>query len=484
MSDGKLRVVSVSVRDVLGAREFVMEPGRITLMEGANGSGKTTALAAIQAALGGGSIAKLARVDPAGKEAEPEVVLMLQGDGEETYRVERDADGLRVRSRVGDTAAFEDVRRPQEFLSAIFDAAGSSPVRFLTAPDKDRVLMALEAIDVKLDTATLRAEMGLSIDEWAAHAPSLPVATRQPFEALAHIRESVFRARTGLNTSARDKRGSAEQMRLNLPAKLPENATRQRDEAASAVENLAADVAREEETNEAAYRAAVKDAEHAHEVKRGEVWADFEAAAAEIRAKAEAQIAEHRQRAEEVEAEARKAMNAAKSQAATRQVEARAASAERREILSAARVELAKLNAEVEAASKARGLAEQADRFGAEAAELEARSQRLTTAIEALDAHRRRLLDALPIPGLTIDDKAIKVNGVPYDQLNLEQRTRIAVKIACLRAKGRLPLVFVDDAEKLDTEHFRALVGELEAQGVQAIVTRVADHELTVSAVS
>src|SRR5688572_27167578 len=74
----ELRVVAVTVKDVLGAREFAMQPGKVTTLRGKNGSGKSTALAAVQAALGGGNLAKMARVGAPGEKVEPEVVLVIE----------------------------------------------------------------------------------------------------------------------------------------------------------------------------------------------------------------------------------------------------------------------------------------------------------------------------------------------------------------------------------------------------------------------
>ena len=99
--NGSLRVVAVQVKDVLGAREFSMEPGRgVTILSGPNGSGKSTALSALQAVLGGGNLAKLARVDPKkGRAEEPEVVLVIEGDGAEAYRVRRKGTSLDIKAR-------------------------------------------------------------------------------------------------------------------------------------------------------------------------------------------------------------------------------------------------------------------------------------------------------------------------------------------------------------------------------------------------
>ena len=142
---------------------------------------------------------------------------------------------------------------------------------------------------------------------------------------------------------------------------------------------------------------------------------------------------------------------------------------------------LAGLRAQAAAGERARALADQVEKFDRAAQDLDVESERLSSALEVLDEYRRRLAEDLPIPGLTISGKEIRVNGVLFEQLNAGQRVEIAVKVATLRARGRrLPIVFVDGAEQLDAEHFEALVAELKASGVQAFIGRVADHPLTV----
>ena len=138
-----LQVTAVTIRDVLGARTFSMEPGgRLTILSGSNGSGKSTTLKAVQAALGRGNLMTLARVDPDGADVQPEAVVVLEGPGE-AYRIERKGDKLRVRQRVGDSAAYEDVKSPQTFLASLLDTEAANPVALLTAPEKALVRLLL-----------------------------------------------------------------------------------------------------------------------------------------------------------------------------------------------------------------------------------------------------------------------------------------------------------------------------------------------------
>lgn len=497
----RLKVTAVEVKDVLGARHFAIEPGRITVLAGRNGSGKSTALAAVQAALGGGNLARLARVDQAGADVDPEVVLILEGDDAEAYRVEKSNKTVRVRARVGETAAFEDVPKPAEWLKSLYDPTGANPVAFLTAKDQDRALMLLEALPLKLDETELDRILG----EFKQHVPPLPERLH-PLERVQLVRDAVFRARTGVNRDHRGKADAADQTRRSAPAKAPDDPKAEIEALDAQAAALSAAVAREEAEAAAAEAAAVQQAEAAYRLEEERISGEFrteaqklrrafDQEAAEIRAEAERRIAALK---DETDASVRRLQNAGEEGIAGAEVLATHAKDEARRVreaarfrteatkrdLGAVRERLSALRVQAEDSARARALHQQAEAFDREAEQLKAESDRMTRCLDGLDAFARRLAEDLPIPGLEIAGREIKVHGIPFEQLNTQARVDIAVRVACLRSRGsRLPLVFVDGAEALDRDHFDELVSRLAAEGVQAFVARVTDHDLQVEAI-
>jgi DNA repair exonuclease SbcCD ATPase subunit len=498
MATKELRVTGLHVKDVLGVAEMKMEPGKVTLLKGKNASGKSTLLSSLQAALGRGSLAKFARIDPAGAETSPEVVLVLDGGPGEHYRVERTGDNLRVRKQVGTTAALEDVPRPQEFLAGLYDPTCSNPVRFLTAPDKERALLLLEALPLKMDRAALLSEMGVEAKEIGQVPTGL-----HPLEEIGLIRANVFAARTGVNRDEKAAAQAADQLRRNIPAALAEDpaaaiaalekrTTALADQVARAEEGAASDfekasaAARAEHAQaEAKVRADHKEAARskraAFDAWEADERVQFERRVAQRKSEVEAEVATSRETSEWKLGEIDSARDAVLQAAEADRTKALAGLAALRNNLTGYREQLVALRAQADRLSKDKALTEQAEVFDRDRARLEEESERLTKALDALDAYRRRMAENLPISGLTIEGKEIRVNGIPFEQLNTQARIDIAVQVASLRAKGsKLPVIFVDGAEALDAEHFEALVARLAQENLQAFVARVEDHDLAV----
>jgi hypothetical protein len=94
--------------------------------------------------------------------------------------------------------------------------------------------------------------------------------------------------------------------------------------------------------------------------------------------------------------------------------------------------------------------------------------------IETVRADLRALLDshALPLDGLTIEDGELVYQGRAWDCMSGAERLRVATAV-CHRVNPRCGFVLLDGLEQMDLPTLEAFGAWLEAQGLQAIGTRV-----------
>lgn len=490
-----LRVLSFSVKWVAGIREAAIQPdGRAVLFEGRNASGKTSWLSALLATIGGGPLATLAHIG-APEGVEPETVLVLGGEDTEYRVTKKGAGSAKVLRRVGDSQAFANVARPQEFLGGLFDSQMANPVRWLRAPQKQQHTELLEALDLEMDEKALAR----LLSDVELHLNKLP-AGLHPLAHLSLVRDQLFSARTGVNRDAKGKAEAAEQIRRELPAKAPGHPGAEIAELEDWAEDFAGDVGHDETQAAATERDATRTAQTAHDEAVERIRSDFkefagvrrgdhERRAAEFRAQAERKIAAEAASLEQEIEEGRttrevervaldEAQHDAEVAAHGDRAKADVALQGRRQQLTEARERLATLREQAEAATRFGALDEQAGGFEGDAQRHRAESNLLTAALDRLDAFRLDLVKELPIPGLEIDGTEIKVDGVPLAMVNKARRVEVAAKIALARAaKYPLKLVFLDDLEHLDAENREALLSYLAEHGVQAFGGCVTDED-------
>jgi DNA repair exonuclease SbcCD ATPase subunit len=502
-----VKISAVSIKHVLGLREIRFDCGSIVEITGENGSNKTSILEALQAGLQRGNLANLANIN-AGEE-EPEVVLVLD-DG--AYRIERKGDETRVKQRVGESAAYETVRRPQSFIDSLYDAQLSNPLRFLDAKPDDALDLLLQVLPVDLTPAHVREAVGE--DLW----PTVATAAERgghPLQVLSAVHTALYDERTGINVSKRDKESSAQELKKALPAQMPDADAgalqaleRERDELTAAIATRRADV-------EAAHKTTLDRAKTAADGRSGEIENRFSRDAGRIRNAAEARINEATKEAEAKIAAIREQLAkdaAAYREAAEKDVQGlkahaneeldtvesdeRAACATadgaRQRALDEIAQEQARLDELTQRVATARAQADRvvelrrtkelAEQFEAEAESLGGKSERLTVGLQSVAGLKARLLSSFPLAGLEIVGKEIRINGVPFERVNQAERITLAAQVAILRARRqRLKVVFVDGAEALDTKHRELLFRELEGAGVQVFVNRVTDDPLTIT---
>jgi recombinational DNA repair ATPase RecF len=137
-----VRIVKIQIDNILGLEHLDIAPGALTVVEGANGTGKTSVLEAIKAGLGGGRDATLLRKGA----KEGQVVLVLDDGTEITKRVK--ADGASTATVKHPT--FGAIAKPQSYLDKLADALSVNPIAFLAAPPAKRAAWLLEVLPSKV----------------------------------------------------------------------------------------------------------------------------------------------------------------------------------------------------------------------------------------------------------------------------------------------------------------------------------------------
>lgn len=103
------------------------------------------------------------------------------------------------------------------------------------------------------------------------------------------------------------------------------------------------------------------------------------------------------------------------------------------------------------------------------------RAARLTDKIDDIDAYRRRLLAEaeMPVPGLSLEEDEVTLNGVPLAQASSAERIRIGLAMAAAMKPG-LKLVAIREGSLLDEASLRMVATWAAAHGYQVLVERVA----------
>lgn len=415
-----MKVQKVSIQNILGLETFEFEPGRVTIVSGRNGAGKSSVLESLKFALTGGSDATIKR-----KGADKGEVVIVLDDATITRQTDKAA--------TVDVNGVGPIRRVAEFLKSRIDSLSFNPVQFLLAPKDKRTEWFLEMVPVEVGDDELRA----------AGVETLPPPARNGLDRIAAAYKMAYDARTGANRALKEKRAAVAQLAEGLADVAPVDVKTLR----AAAEALRADLA--EDISATKDRAA------------GLLAKVREDAQARIDAIKATLADEERLIQEELIREQERLRTIA--QPAIEQAAAALAVAE----------EQAKRAAQTE---KTRELVA---RMTTEAATLETESGRYSATLDNLDALKSRALDRLPIKGVEIREGEIFVNSIPFDRVNTAARVQFVLNVAMLR-KGTLPLVLLDGLECLDPETFESFVQAAGTLDAQFICTRVTEGPLSV----
>lgn len=113
-------------------------------------------------------------------------------------------------------------------------------------------------------------------------------------------------------------------------------------------------------------------------------------------------------------------------------------------------------------------------RAEADAGALANQYMELTARVEAIRSERLALLDGadMPLPGLSVEDGALTYRGQRWDNMSGSEQLKAAAAIV-RRLNPECGFVLLDKLEQMDPESLRTFGEWLEAEGLQAIATRV-----------
>ena len=473
-----LRVIGVKGKNILGLKYIGIEPGNVTVIRGRNGTGKTSAIEVVKAVFENTNLASLKRID-APDDEDPEAVIILDGDEGEFELTKKGSKTVIVRKRaLGEdgtpTQAFEKVKKPASFVKQLVDGKMMNPIDFLNEKDDaKRILLLLAALPLELDRSVLFIAMGI-IPKEAGQIPD----GLHPLQELSLVRENVFQTRTGINTDMSGYRKSVDKIQRSLPAEIPADLP-------GKIEALDKEISTAEVANVAQKKdrcakitAQIGDRKNKQTAFEQREKAAMAEHAAELRAEVEAQIAAKTAEQESGFQAMRKIMA---TDIESLNAEHTAVLEESFDLARATqykKIELATLREQQKTVVAQRAQQSMADDFQERAESLESESERLTHALDALDQYRRDLAKDLPIDGLEIEGKVIRLHGIPFEQLNTAKRIELAVKVACLRSQDKtVPLMLIDGAEALDSQSFGILEAEIKKQKVQLIAGCVTDGD-------
>jgi DNA repair exonuclease SbcCD ATPase subunit len=440
-----MKIAHVTIKNILGTRELDFAPAAgFTEIVGPNGSGKTTVLEAIKAALKGGHDATLLR-DGSEK---GEIVLVLD-DGTEIKKT--------VREHTSDVAITRDGRRlpkPAELIKALVDKISNNPVEFLTAKKDDRVSIFLQSMPLTADVAELERISGVKLTN---------VEGLHAYLVIEHVYDQVFNDRTGTNRAVDEKEKTIKQLSQALPdapegivggeeeleAQLAElDARKDTDlgEVHTKLSIFAQQISAQTANSEQHYDSQIEDLQKQIEALRT--------------AKAEATAA-FRTRVTSVEGKA----NAKRQEIREQHAADRAPIAMQLEVLRTNRNAAAKREQTLETIRMLEG----------ELEHLKNDVVRQNKALDDIKQYKSDLLANLPIPGMEVRNGEIYRNNVIFDRLNTQQRVDMAVEIAKMRA-GDLGVVCVDGIEAMDSKMFGEFRQKAQDSGLQFFVSHVTDR--------
>lgn len=486
-----MRISKISILDTYGTRSAVFAPGTLTRISGPNGSGKSSILRALAKVFEGGTDPSVVRAG-----AERSVVEITLDDGTIINRTCRPK-----RKKRGDESPVEWTTEvvvtqpdglprgaPQSYIQSLGDATAVDPASILridttTVPGRKALAeLLLQIVNVSFQpdelatalAAEYRAGAGIRIFSSDLATLSLPaVAAALDLDGLKKYSAQVTELRRRTGQTRDDSDGAVNRLQKALPEGTAEDQSKNLVEAED-------------------YRRAV---ERAFDETRLGIERDHDAWFQVLGSKHERELAEAttaaREEIHQIEQRlADKALQLATAftgdMEAANQAKEKALTdllTEARPKLDRAIADVGRLKEAVAAQQRSTTLRQEIETQLEVCRSASRKYDLLTEVLLRLEDLRKTKLDSLPVQGLEVSGDTVTVDGIPWQNVNTSKRIEVALQLCALRA-GKLPVLFIDDCEHLDSETRSLLEEEIAKAGFQLLEAVVSDADgLTIETV-
>lgn len=445
-----MQIAKLSIRDFLGIEALEFQPGKINMIEGGNGEGKSVVLEAIeQAVTNKNRRVRLVR-DGANK-----YVILVEMDDETT--IKRQGTGPGSENTVDVKTGGIPRKSPQAWLSSIAGSYSFNPVDFILEKPEKQAKMLLGLLPVQVAEEEVR--------EWLGFLPAGIDYDAHGLEVCGKLYDVVYEMRRQANA---DVKSLEAQLRVES-AKVPGGFKTE------AYRNLNLTDKFDELGRAQAHNAEI-------ERVRDSIPA------------IEAQVQSYAQKNETLQVRLddlkRQMADTVKQMAANnREADAlRAKVAETHEKLAGMEsIDTTALQDEIRTFQENQRLVhlkDHCDELKDQLALAEETASGLDERCKMLKRKPQELIGSvtLPIKGLGLEDGQVTINGLPIVNLSTSERVRLALEIARASA-GELKVVCVDGFEALDPAAQAEFMRQAEGDGFQYFVTMRTEGPLQVSVI-
>jgi hypothetical protein len=479
-----VRVTEVSILDTFGTKSGRFSPKSICRISGPNGCGKSSIIRGLARCFEGGSDPSIIRAG-----AEKSIVEFLTDDGSKYTRTcapvkRRKGEDPTAPTRYSTTLEIlqpDGTPRPapQTYINSLADSTAVDPGKILridatTVPGRKALAeILLEIMPLSFTAEEIAAKLsadyrdGSEIARLDIAGLALPAIDKAlDLDGLKRYCAVVTEQRRRVGATRDDSDGAVNRLRQSLPE---DDGTDYAD-ALREAEKLKADG----EAELAAMRSDIEKQKHAAIQQATNDWSAAVAAVnADIDAKIKALEVERASRNEAAHTE----RDRKKDEIATlAQREIEAIDADARPAYEELIRNIATLKERLLGQQRAAWTREQLEVNLTACREASRKYQQLSEVIVRLEQLRKEKLDSLPVAGLEVSGEQVFVDGVPWQNVNTARKIEVALQLCTLRA-GKLGILFLDDAEHLDTEMRLMLEREIANAGFQLFEAIVSDDQ-------